>query len=172
MSQHYTPTVHVGANEVCHVRATEASGTDLTITPDGGSSGTTLTADGTGLLPGFTYSGSGVIYVKTSTGLHPQTPDKANVLTGNYKHLAATAAIQMLKTGPGVLRGVFINTKIASAVLTVDDVATTGGSGAGTHMAVIDCSGATGFLPFNAKFKLGLAVTLAGGNADVTLVWD
>jgi hypothetical protein len=169
---HYTPSVHVGANEVCHVRATEASGTDLTITPDGAGSGTTLTADGTGTLPGFIYSGGGQVYIKTSTGMHPQQPDRGSSSSqGSYKHLSAAAAIQMLKTGRGVLRRVVVNTAAASSVITLDDTATTGGAGAGTHLAVIDGASKSS-QSYDLQFTKGLALTVSGGNPDVTVVFD
>lgn len=86
-------------------------------------------------------------------------------ITGSaYKHIS-TQITGVLKSSPGSLFSVTINTKAASAVLTLFD--NTAASGA--VIAVIDCSGASQVLDYYLDFLVGLSFQLAGGNADVTV---
>lgn len=81
-----------------------------------------------------------------------------------YSHIS-TQTTGVLKSAPGGLFSVTINTKAASAVLTLfDNVAASG-----KVIAVIDCSGATQVLDYYLDFAIGLSYQLAGGNADVTV---
>jgi hypothetical protein len=86
------------------------------------------------------------------------------------KHISANASSSNIKTGPGLLRSVTINTKGASSnVLTLyDDV----GTGTGNVIAVIDTTANVGFLLFDAQFQNGLNYALATGTAaDVTITY-
>lgn len=81
-----------------------------------------------------------------------------------YAHIS-TQTTGVLKSAPGSLVSVTINTKAATAVLTLFDNT----AASGKVIAVIDCSGATQGLPFKLDFAVGLSYQLAGGNADVTV---
>lgn len=81
------------------------------------------------------------------------------------------AAVGDKKTGgPGsnaVLHTVNINTRVASAVLTIYD----GASTTGTKVATIDCAstGAAGTLLYDVICKNGVYVVMTGAAADVTI---
>lgn len=81
-----------------------------------------------------------------------------------YFHISAVNT-GTIKSAPGSLFSVVINTKIASGVLTLyDNVNPTG-----TVIAVVDCSGGTNGLRYDLDFATGLSYALAGGNADITI---
>ena len=77
-------------------------------------------------------------------------------------HLSANGTTAV-KTGPGVLHTVTINTKGATAnTLTLSDGSTT--------LAVIDTTAGVGTLTYDIQFQVGLTAALASGTAaDVTI---
>jgi hypothetical protein len=85
-----------------------------------------------------------------------------------YKHISALAATTVIKSGPGTLVRVCINTKGASSnVLTLYDNAS---AASGTVIATIDTTANVGTITFECDFLLGLTVSLATGTAaDVTI---
>jgi hypothetical protein len=94
----------------------------------------------------------------------------APALSGSYKHLAALGTSAAIKSGAGVLIGVVVNSKGATAnTLTLYDSLL----GSGTVIAVIDTTAGPATLPYNLAFTVGLSAVLASGTAaDVTLVWQ
>ncbi len=86
----------------------------------------------------------------------------------NYTNLAANATT-VIRTGPGVLHNVNINTKGGSSnVITIYD----GVSTAGTKIATIDSTVTYGPLNFDVTFLTGLTVVIGTGTAaDVTVAW-
>ncbi len=82
-----------------------------------------------------------------------------------WTHMAA-AATKVIHSRSAVLGSVIINTKAASAVVTVYDSS----SGSGNIIAIIDASVETGNpREFNVTCPAGLTVVMAGGNADITI---
>jgi len=84
------------------------------------------------------------------------------------KHVNANATSTNIKTGPGLLRTVTVNTKGASgnALTLYDDI----GTGTNNVIAVIDTTAAVGSLLFDSQFSNGLNYALAAGTAaDVTI---
>jgi len=91
------------------------------------------------------------------------------VTVWNYRNLAATSTV-ILNGGPCDLIAVVVNTAAASAVVSVFDgvgLTTTGMR----PVATIDAS-ATGNFFYGNRCQNGLTVTLSGGNANVTVVFD
>lgn len=74
-----------------------------------------------------------------------------------------------IKSGPGVLGGVTINTKgTAANTATLFDSTT----GSGTKIGTIDTTSAQGTLLYDILFVNGLTITTAtGGAADLTVEW-
>jgi len=85
-----------------------------------------------------------------------------------YKNISANAATTVIKSGPGTLIRVCINTKGASSnILTLYDNAS---AASGTKIATIDTTTAVGTLTYELDFLNGLTVGLATGTAaDVTI---
>ena len=93
-------------------------------------------------------------------------------ITGRqYAHINALASATNIKSAPGSLFGVTINTKGASSnVLTLYD---TSGTSTTTVIAVIDTTQNVGTLKFQLDFASGLAYALATGTAaDVTISYS
>lgn len=87
----------------------------------------------------------------------------------NFKNLAALATTTV-KTGPGILRSIVINTKGASAnVITVYDNTTN----SGTTIATIDSTVTTGAFVYNVAFATGLTFVLGTGTAaNITVCYE
>lgn len=85
-----------------------------------------------------------------------------------YNHQNANGTT-VIKSGPGVLASVTINTKGASSnTLTVYDNT----AGSGTVIAVIDTTTALGTIPYDIIYNTGLTIVLATGTAaDVTVAY-
>jgi hypothetical protein len=83
-----------------------------------------------------------------------------------FVHLNANGTT-VVQAGAGVLQGININTKGASAnTLTLYDNT----AASGTVIAVIDTTGGTAALRFDVKFATGLTAVLATGTAaDITV---
>lgn len=82
------------------------------------------------------------------------------------KHLSATGTITVAASGAhAILDGVVIGTGAASAVLTINE------TGTGNVVSVIDAS-AKGYYRFDGLIlNGGFTAVLAGGNADVTVIY-
>jgi hypothetical protein len=91
------------------------------------------------------------------------------VTVWNYRNISTLSTVT-LNGGPCDLIAIVVNTAAASAVVTVYD-----GVGAGTtvmrQVAAIDAS-ATGNFFYGNRCQNGLTVTLSGGTANVTAVFD
>lgn len=85
-----------------------------------------------------------------------------------YTHLNSNAGTT-IKSGPGTLHAISINTKGASAnTCTVADAT----SGTSPAIAVFDTTVNVQTMFFDVEFNTGLTVTLATGTAaDVTVAW-
>src|SRR3569623_440263 len=86
----------------------------------------------------------------------------------NYTNLAANATTT-IRTGPGILHAININTKGASAnVITVYDNT----AASGTKIATIDSTVTYGSLLFDLTFSTGLTIIIGTGTAaDITVSW-
>lgn len=87
----------------------------------------------------------------------------------NYTHLAATATT-LVKTGPGILHAIVINTPVAGT-LEADDALTN----TAPVIAIITIGTATAMAPFSAiydvAFATGLTIKITTGAMDATIVW-
>lgn len=87
----------------------------------------------------------------------------------NYTHLAATATT-LVKTGPGILHAIVINTPVAGT-LEADDALTN----TAPVIAIITIGTATAMAPFSAiydvAFSTGLTIKITTGAMDATIVW-
>lgn len=82
---------------------------------------------------------------KTGTLVHEQYAS-ARILT---------ATTTLVKSGPGLLASVIVDTNVAASVITIYDALTA----TGTAIAIITCSGAVPFfLPYNIPFSTGLCI--------------
>lgn len=84
---------------------------------------------------------------------------------GKYTHIS-TQTTTVIKTGPGLLHTVCVNTGAASATATIDDAA----SATTPTIAVIDASAKACYI-YDIFFTVGLTVVTAAGNADITVSW-
>lgn len=86
----------------------------------------------------------------------------------NYAHINANGTTT-IKSGPGMLGALSINTKGASSnTITIYDSTT----GSGTVIAVIDSTSQVFTFPFEVNFANGLTVVVASGTApDITISW-
>lgn len=86
----------------------------------------------------------------------------------NYHHYNALTAGTAVAPQPGMLYGVTINSKGATAnILTLYD----GTSTSGTVIAVIDTTANVGTLFYKVEYLVGLYIAIATGtSADVTII--
>lgn len=86
----------------------------------------------------------------------------------SFKRLAANATT-LVRTGPGILHLITINTKGASAnVISIYD----GLSASGTLIATADSTNAPGTLFYDVTFDTGLTIVIGTGTAaDITVAW-
>ena len=96
----------------------------------------------------------------------PQTPYNALIGTA-YAHIN-TAATTVVKSAPGTLASIVVNTQVAGTV-TIYDNAT---AASGTVVAVITVTATFPTLPlvYNLKFANGLTI-VTSGTADLTVVF-
>lgn len=87
-----------------------------------------------------------------------------------YQNVAAGTATTTVKSAPGILVAIVINTKGASSnTLTVYDNT----AGSGTKIATIDTVNVTGAIRFDVAFRTGLTlVSATGTGADYTVVYQ
>lgn len=87
----------------------------------------------------------------------------------NFKNLLANATT-LIRTGPGVLHALTINTKgAASNTIAVYDGLTAAG---GTLICTIDPTVQPGPMIYDAAFATGLVIVIATGTAaDITVTW-
>lgn len=81
---------------------------------------------------------------------------------GKYTHIS-TQTTTVIKTGPGLLHTICVNTGAASATATVDDAT----SATTPNIAIIDASAKACYI-YDVFFTVGLT---AAGNADITVSW-
>lgn len=86
----------------------------------------------------------------------------------NYTNLLANATT-VIRTGPGVLHNININTKgLSSNVVTIYDNT----AASGTKIATIDSTVDYGPLNFDVTFATGLTIVIGTGTAaDITVSW-
>lgn len=70
----------------------------------------------------------------------------------------------LVKTGPGVLASVNVNTGVATSTVTLYD----GTDNTGTKIGVVDAS-TRGQILYNVAFTKGLFAVMAAANSDVTI---
>lgn len=83
-----------------------------------------------------------------------------------------TQTTTTLKTGPGILHNIIINTPLASGVITIYDNT----AGSGTVIGTITLPGtllSTGpiSVPYHANFNTGLTIVTSGANQNVTVTY-
>lgn len=84
---------------------------------------------------------------------------------GLYNNIS-TATTTTVKSGPGVLRTLTINTTVASAVTVYDST-----TGSGATIATFPASAVVGTYHYNLRFKNGLTIVTAG-NSNITVTYD
>lgn len=148
---------------------------NLLVASQGGGEAVSI-ADGAdvtqGAIANAAWSGSGsgtVVAVLKAIWTALTTAVTTQPKGGSFLNVAANGTSAAIKTGAGVLLGVSINTKGASAnVLTIYDSLT----GSGTKIGTFDTTAGPAYIPLNAAFATGLSAVLATGTAaDITFVY-
>lgn len=85
---------------------------------------------------------------------------------GVYKNIAATGST-LVNTGEGVLYSITFNKPVATAVITIYDGTSTGGTVIGT--ITVPASPMPVTLFYNVQYLVGLYVVLGTANMDFTL---
>lgn len=95
------------------------------------------------------------------------------VYIGGYNYTRVTsAATTLVKTGPGILHAVCVNTLGASATIELDDALTNTTPIIGKIALPATITAITGFvLDYDVQFNTGLSVTVATATVDATIVW-
>jgi len=108
-------------------------------------------------------------YLKAAIQSSVSSPLFNSPLAGSFTHISANGNSPSIKAGAGILMGVSINTKGASAnVLTIYNSLAVSGAVIG----VFDTTVQPVYIPLNLNFTIGLSASLATGTpADVTLIW-
>jgi hypothetical protein len=87
----------------------------------------------------------------------------------NYTHMTS-ATTTLVKTGPGVLHAIVVNTGVASATIEFDDALTH----TSPVIGIITCQASTVGQPvscvYDVSFTTGLSITTSGAT-DITIVW-
>ena len=87
----------------------------------------------------------------------------------NYTHMT-TGTTTLIKTGPGILHSIVVNTGVASATIEIDDALTH----TSPVVGILTCQATTVGQPFTAtydiQFNTGLSITTSGAT-DITIVW-
>lgn len=89
------------------------------------------------------------------------------VNVGVFKNITAQTGGTLVKTGEGVLFSITLNKPVATAVITLYDGLTTGGTVIGT--ITVPASPQPSDLNFNLAFSTGLFVVLATADMDLTI---
>jgi hypothetical protein len=88
----------------------------------------------------------------------------------NYTHFNTAQTNTIVKTGPGILHALILNTAVASATFEFDDAIThTNAMGIFTLPGTLLAS--NGYFEYDIRFSTGLAIT-STGTADWTVVWQ
>lgn len=85
-----------------------------------------------------------------------------------YAHMAAAATL-VVKSGPGVLHTLTLNTPTEATVITVYD--NTAGSGTVIAVVTVAAGMSPGTLFLDAAFTIGCTVVMASANSDITLTY-
>lgn len=93
------------------------------------------------------------------------------VQIGGYNYTrVTTAATTLVKTGPGILHAVIVNTPTATATIELDDALTNAAPIIGKLL--MPTTAANPFtVPYDVAFSTGLSVTVAVATVDATIVW-
>lgn len=83
----------------------------------------------------------------------------------NYQNIT-TGTTTTVKTGPGILRGMSVNTTAAGTITVYDNTAASG-----TKIGTFKTSIAEGWYPLNCRFSTGLTVVTAAAS-DITMFWE
>lgn len=96
---------------------------------------------------------------------------QGTVTIGGYNYTrVTTAATTLVKTGPGVLHAIVVNTPTATATIEADDALTHTSPVIGA-MAAFAASIAPFGLIYDAAFSTGLSVTVGVATVDATIIW-
>jgi len=100
--------------------------------------------------------------------VHAQlAPSISSWTPGAYTHLLPQSGTQTLKSLPGALRFVTVNTASQGCTLTLYDSI----GSAGNPIGFVDCS-IPRTLEYELTFQNGLTVSLTSINADITITWQ
>lgn len=89
------------------------------------------------------------------------------VNVGSYSHIAAQTGGTLIKTGEGALYSITFNKPVATAVITLYDGLTTGGTVMG--IITIPASPMPVTLSYNVAFLTGLFIVVATADTDFTI---
>jgi hypothetical protein len=96
------------------------------------------------------------------------TPD----MIGNQYTNITTTTTTVVKSGPGCLAGIVINTPVALAVITIYDNTAGSGTKIGTiTFPAVLITGAQ-HIPFGVQFRTGLTIVTSGAAANITPVFS
>jgi hypothetical protein len=98
---------------------------------------------------------------------------QGTVWIGGYKSTnITTATTTLVKTGPGILHAIIINTPVGSGVIEYDDALThTNALGTITFPATLLSSGPIPLPMSDIGFDTGLSITTTTSGMDITIVW-
>lgn len=91
------------------------------------------------------------------------------VNVGSYSNIAAQTSGTLLKSGEGALYSITFNKPVATAVITIYDGLSTGGTKIGTITIPANPMPVT--LTYNAFFATGLFIVVATADTDFTIVY-
>lgn len=178
-SQHFTPS-NFGIKDIPNgtvTVSTSPGGAALSVTPDGGSAGTTLTCDGSGVVPAFTATVDGAtVYInggRRQYVVYSDTRTGGTGVGGNYGRVTAAGSTQV-KSGAGSVHALVVGTAGGSgATVALHDSATTGGVTSGNKITQVDATAAK-VEELDVKFGSGLVAVAGGtwGSGDVTVVYS
>lgn len=86
---------------------------------------------------------------------------------GSYKNITSTTAGTLINAGTGVLYSITLNKPVATAVITIYDGLTTGGTVIGT--ITIPTSPMPVTLYYDVEYVVGLYIVVATASCDLTL---
>jgi hypothetical protein len=113
------------------------------------------------------WAAAAAIFKSVTVGIH------GTVTTGGYNYTnITTATTTLVKTGPGVLHSLVVNTPVGSGVIEMDDALTntTPKIGTITFPATILSIGYLSNI-YDIAFSTGLSITTTTSGMDITVVW-
>lgn len=126
-----------------------------------------------GLSPAATWTGSEPWAMATAIFKPVVLPTEGTVRIGGYNYTnITTSTTTLVKTGPGVLHAIVVNTPAASGgTLEIDDALTNTTPKIGTLTAGTATALPAYTITYDVAFSTGLSITTATHAGDYTVVW-